>query len=179
MKKILLVILILLGGIYALCHLPINISGEGDQKIIASYQEAAQKISEERRLEQEAWLHESRVQRAERLVVGTPLSGKARAMVECAERFNLPAGLLLGIARAESSFGRHFTLANNVWNWGYYLGVRFDSLESGACHVAQKLAENYDTSSVYAISQKYAPKSDGNNPLHWTQVVSEVIYQVN
>lgn len=110
---------------------------------------------------------------------GSPLAGDAQSFVDCADRFGLHPGLLVGITRAESTFGRFYTLKSNPYNFGIYLKLSFPDMVTSTCYVAQKLRENYNTTSPYTIAVKYAPAADRNNPVHWAQVVQQTIDELS
>lgn len=105
----------------------------------------------------------------------SPLTDNAESFIRCGDTYGIKPSLLVGITKAESTFGLHYQLLNNPFNWNVHNGRTFGSMEEGICHVAKGLKENYDTSSVYSIANRYAPSSDGNSPIHWASVVEGVI----
>lgn len=106
---------------------------------------------------------------------GSPLARDAKSFVDCADNFGLHPGLLVGITAAESTYGRFYSLANNPYNFGVHLGLSFPNMAAASCHVAQRLATNYDTRTPLSIGVRYAPAEDHNNPRHWASVVQSVI----
>lgn len=109
---------------------------------------------------------------------GSPLAVHAESFIRCGDAVGIIPSLIVGITKAESSFGLHYQLANNPFNWGVHNGITFKTMEDGICTVAQGLKRNYDLSNTYTIGKRFAPASDGNNPNHWAQVVQGVINEI-
>lgn len=176
-----LIISFILGGIYATQRPNHKVVFPNAQRsnFHSEIQRTAQKIREKREEARARAVFQNRVSKTKAVLAGSPLEPFAQSFVECEGRYNLRFGTLAGIARMESTYGRHYSLTNNPFNYGIYLGLTFDSMDSAACHVAKKLKEDYDTQNILAMARKYAPSSDGNNPERWAKGVEEIIYKVN
>lgn len=175
MKKLLLPILLgILFGLYGSNTFSVHDGLPGSVLDLAQRLEARDRAREEERQFQ------LRVARVRNYLVknGSPLANYAEDFVKCAQSYEFPDGFLVGIARAESSLGRHYALKNNFLNWGVHNGRTFDSVPGALCHVARGIRNNYDTSSVLAVANKYAPKADGNNPVHWAETVTKTISEI-
>jgi hypothetical protein len=114
----------------------------------------------------------------ERRLKGTPLQGQGRTFWQAGRRYRVDPRLLVAIAGAESSFGKHQSGARNPFGWGP--GIDFPSYEAAIETVAKGLRENYLNQGLKTIAQigsKYAPAGAGNDPTnlnsHWTQNVSK------
>jgi murein DD-endopeptidase MepM/ murein hydrolase activator NlpD len=116
---------------------------------------------------------------------GSPLAPYAQLIAAVEHRYNLPQGLLAGIAAAETTFGtnpaagRDITDRHNAWGWGPH--IAFPSWEHAIRTIGRGLGKNYIAKGLttpLAIGQKYAPSSDGNNPSHWADTVSSIMSEV-
>jgi hypothetical protein len=109
---------------------------------------------------------------------GSPLAGQGAAFVQAQRKYRVPAKLLVAIAGAESSFGRHLSGSYNAWGWGP--GIDFGSWGEAINTIARGLRENYLNAGLRSIPQiggKYAPKGAGNDPTnlnsHWVTNVNK------
>jgi hypothetical protein len=105
---------------------------------------------------------------------GSPMAGLGSVFVGSGRKYGVDPRLLVGISGIESSFGKHIYGSYNAWGWGP--GKPFSSFEEGIATVAKGLRSGYldrGLTDPYSIGKRYAPASDGNNPHHWADTVSQ------
>jgi hypothetical protein len=106
---------------------------------------------------------------------GSAMAGIGAALENLARQYNLDPRLIVAIAGAESTFGKHVCATNNAWNWfhrGSCPPSTFSSYEEGLEHVTKFMRRSYlnkGYTSVPLIRQKYCTSGCDN----WVPLVTQ------
>lgn len=110
----------------------------------------------------------------------SPMSGVGDAVVETADKYNIPFWLVPAIAQCESNLGKRIPHgSNNAWGYGVYGDkvLKFASWEEGIEKVSQGLSKNYLGAGLETpeeIMKKYTPSSNGS----WARCVNEFLKEL-
>lgn len=111
---------------------------------------------------------------------GSPLASLGSVFVDAGHRYGVDPRLLVAIAGAETSFatdpnaGSDITSRHNAWGYGPH--VMFGSWQTAIYRIAKHLKQNYldqGLTTPEKIAEKWAPRSDGNNPAAWAARVRQ------
>lgn len=111
----------------------------------------------------------------------SPMIGLGNIIVQTADKYSLPFGLLPAIAQCEGNVGKVMPPGSfNTWGWAIYGDkvTRFSSWEDGIERVSKGLRNEYFNKGLNTpqeIMKKYTPSSDGS----WSFCVSQFMSELN
>lgn len=126
---------------------------------------------------QEARTRRTLARKIDRGLIGYPLHGHGRDLVNSGKRWNVSPALVAAISGAESTFCSA-RVGFNCWGWGCPHGscnISGGSFAGMIEMVTRGLRQGYlsrGVSSVLGIALIYCPYSDGNNSAAWASSVS-------
>lgn len=107
----------------------------------------------------------------------SPMVGLGKVIVETADKYSLPFGLIPAIAQCEGNLGKRTPVDSyNTWGWAIYGDKvhRFVSWEEGVEKVSKGLRLNYfdkGLTTPETIMKKYTPSSNGS----WSDCVTQFL----
>jgi uncharacterized FlgJ-related protein len=130
-------------------------------------------------------LKEQKIRAIDQYLSNTPLKGKGAKILAISNRYSVSASLLLGIAKAESSLGRHY-VKNNIMGiggadnmWGF--ASMEDSIEQAAKLIRehQAYSDFRRTGDIRHLAKRYCPPTWESWASNVTKYQAEVEESIN